>query len=181
MEIYKLARMIPHCIGYYSVSQARSLRELANITTQEMPDDNLFVCHPCVADNDPGWFDDDHALLRSINTDLPDDATRITVLTRDGLPTKDEFRGSWKLDGIAAEHDMTKARAILKDKLRLDRAPKLSALDIEYQRADEIGDTAAKAEVATRKQVLRDVTDNPKIEAAATAEELKALLPNKMI
>ena len=53
----------------------------------------------------------------------------------------------------------------------------MAALDIDYQRADEAADVARKREVVRRKQALRDVTDDPAIEAAQTPEELKAAIP----
>ncbi|MEJ0012348.1 MAG: hypothetical protein WDM94_06895 [Bauldia sp.] len=72
---------------------------------------------------------------------------------------------------------MDKARAIHCDRMRAARAPRLAALDIAYQRADESGDAAAKAAVAARKQALRDVTADPAIAAAETPDALKAVWP----
>jgi hypothetical protein len=39
------------------------------------------------------------------------------------------------------------------------------------------GDKAKKADVSRAKQALRDVTDDPEIEAATTPEALKAVWP----
>ena len=39
----------------------------------------------------------------------------------------------------------------------------------------ETADTAAQADIAAQKQALRDVTEDARIEAASTPEELKAL------
>ena len=67
--------------------------------------------------------------------------------------------------------DFTKAQGITKDRLRAERAPLLTALDVQYQRATEDGrDTTI---IISEKQRLRDVTklaDN-----ATTLEELKSL------
>jgi hypothetical protein len=50
----------------------------------------------------------------------------------------------------------TKAEQATRDRLRLNRAPRLEALDVAYMRALEQGaDTAA---IVTEKQALRDVT-----------------------
>lgn len=73
--------------------------------------------------------------------------------------------------------DMTKAREIKKDMIRAERAPKLAELDTEFMRAVESGDTAAQAAVAAKKQALRDATSDPKIAAAKTPDELKAVTP----
>lgn len=85
------------------------------------------------------------------------------------------FRGAWTLDAGVIVVDMDRARALHLEALRAARAPLLAALDVQYQRADEENDAEAKAEVIARKQVLRDITDDPRIAAAATPEQLKAL------
>jgi hypothetical protein len=73
--------------------------------------------------------------------------------------------------------DMTVARDVWRRKIRAARAPKLDALDIEYQRADEQDDAKAKKAVAAEKQALRDATKDPRIDAAVTPEELTAAWP----
>jgi hypothetical protein len=73
--------------------------------------------------------------------------------------------------------DMTKAREIKRDMVRAERAPMLAALDIEFMRAVEQGDTARQAEIAAEKQRLRDATQDPGIDAAQTPDELKDLNP----
>ena len=66
-----------------------------------------------------------------------------------------------------------KAKEITKDRLRQERAPLLSALDVAYQRADEAGDAAKKVEVVAEKQRLRDIT--LLADQATTLDELKGL------
>jgi len=73
--------------------------------------------------------------------------------------------------------NMTKAVEIKKDMIRAEREPKLAALDVEFMRAVEAGDTAKQAEISTKKQALRDATDDPAIAAATTPDELKAVVP----
>lgn len=87
------------------------------------------------------------------------------------------YRNAWKdtPGKNKPDHDMVKAREIHKEKLRVKRIPLLEALDLEYQKADEVGDTKKKKEIADQKQILRDVTDKPEIEAAQTVEELKQI------
>lgn len=71
--------------------------------------------------------------------------------------------------------DMTAARKVWREKMRKAREPLLAALDTQYQRATEIGaDTSA---IVAHKQALRDVTDDPGIEAAQTIQELQAVWP----
>jgi hypothetical protein len=77
--------------------------------------------------------------------------------------------------------NMDKAREIKKDMVRAERAPKLEALDVEFMRAVEVGDAAAQATIAAKKQALRDATDDPVIINAATPEELKEATPAALI
>ena len=55
--------------------------------------------------------------------------------------------------------DVAKVRELHKDKMRGVRTPLLAALDVEFMRAVEAGDTAKQAEIATKKQHLRDCTN----------------------
>ena len=73
--------------------------------------------------------------------------------------------------------NMEKAKAIKQDMVRAERQPKLEALDVAYMRAIEMGDTEKQAEIAAKKQALRDATQDPAILNAATPEELKAAVP----
>lgn len=76
---------------------------------------------------------------------------------------------------------MTKALEIKKDMIRAERAPLLAALDIEMMRAIESGNSAKQAEIAAKKQALRDVTKDPVLTQAKTPDELKAAKPKALI
>jgi hypothetical protein len=66
--------------------------------------------------------------------------------------------------------DITKAKAITKDRLRADRKPLLEAQDVLFQRALEASaDTSA---IVTEKQRLRDITNQ--VDSMTTTNELKA-------
>jgi hypothetical protein len=109
---------------------------------------------------------------------IPPDATDVVELPADwSAPADRTFRDAWRLTSGKIEHDMAKAKAIHRDRLRAQRAPLLAALDVEYQRADEKGDTEKKQAIAKRKQALRDVTADPAIELADTPDALKAVIP----
>lgn len=67
--------------------------------------------------------------------------------------------------------NLDKAKAITKDRLRVERAPLLQAQDVAFQRAIEEGaDTTA---IVAEKQRLRDITQLA--DEATTLEELKGL------
>ena len=66
--------------------------------------------------------------------------------------------------------NITKAKVITKDRLRVDRTPLLAAQDIAFQRAlESSSDTTA---IVTEKQRLRDITNQ--VDAMTTTTELKA-------
>ena len=70
---------------------------------------------------------------------------------------------------MAIVTDITKAKAIVKEKLRADRKPLLEAQDILYQRALETSaDTTA---IIAEKQRLRDITND--VDAMSTESALK--------
>ncbi len=67
--------------------------------------------------------------------------------------------------------NITKAKAITKDRLRAERTPLLQAQDVAFQRALESGaDTTA---IVAEKQRLRDITQLA--DQATTLDELKQL------
>ena len=123
-----------------------------------------------------GLLEDDDAFMARIITGLPADAKEVRVADASEIPTDRTFRDAWRNNGKGRlEVNMPMARELWRDLMRAARAPRLAALDVEYQRADETGDTARKADVARRKQVLRDVTADPRIEASTAPDELKAV------
>lgn len=69
-----------------------------------------------------------------------------------------------------------KAKEIWKDKWREARKPLLASLDIEFMKAVETADAEKQAEIASKKQALRDVTQTEII--GNTPEEIKAVWPS---
>ncbi len=66
--------------------------------------------------------------------------------------------------------NMTKAKAITKDRLRDDRKPLLEAQDILFMRAQEAGSSTTA--IVTEKQRLRDITNQ--VDSMTTTDQLKA-------
>lgn len=97
------------------------------------------------------------------------------------VPQDRTFRGAWQFNGDVVEVDMAAARDIHREHLREERAPRFDALDAAWFRAAETNDTEAQANVAAQKQAMRNVTDDARIEAAATSDELKALTLDVLI
>ena len=67
--------------------------------------------------------------------------------------------------------DITKAKAITKDRLRLDRKPLLEAQDVAFMKAQEAG-TSTSA-IVTEKQRLRNITGDY-VDDMTTTNQLKA-------
>lgn len=82
------------------------------------------------------------------------------------------FRNAWKHDFTV---DIEKAREIKKASLRTERKKLLEDLDFETLKALVKQDDIKVAEIETRKQVLRDITEDPRLVSAQTPEELKAV------
>ncbi len=111
----------------------------------------------------------------NINGDVRE-ASSLTV------PEDRTFRGAWQFNGDAVEVDMAAAKEIQKDNLRMERAPRLEALDVEFMLAQEAkaGGEGFEADlklldVKSQKITLRDITADARIDAATTPDELKAL------
>ena len=67
--------------------------------------------------------------------------------------------------------DITKAKDIWKDKIRVARKSALEKLDVDYMRANEAGtDTTA---IVADKQTLRDLPSQ--VDTATTTDEIKAV------
>ena len=68
--------------------------------------------------------------------------------------------------------NMTKARELHKDKVRVARKPLLEALDVEFQRALETNSNTTS--IVEKKQKLRDAPGAAAIANASNETELKA-------
>ena len=96
-------------------------------------------------------------------------------------PKSRHFREAWTLEDDVIEVDMNKAREVQRGFLRQERASHLTRLDAEYMMALEKGDSTKQAEIAAKKQELRDVTKHSKIKNAKTPEALEALTLDKLV
>ena len=69
------------------------------------------------------------------------------------------MHGNGRLNMIKVNLD--KAKEIWLDHYRRARTPLLAALDVDFMRAVESGNTDLQKEIASKKQALRDVTLTP--------------------
>lgn len=133
------------------------------------PDGGLSVVVPCIGTHETVTEAEAEARAYAL---LPPDAANPRWATDADFPPDRTFRNAWEDDGAAVKVNMPKARDIHRDKLRQLRAPKLAAEDTAFMRALEANDTAEAARIAQRKQALRDITADPRINAAKTPDEL---------
>jgi hypothetical protein len=86
-----------------------------------------------------------------------------------------DFFNAYEFDSeLGAKININKAQEIQLNKFRSVRTPLLEKLDLEYMRADEQGNLELKKEIASKKQVLRDIT---KTELPDTLEGIKNTWP----
>ena len=71
--------------------------------------------------------------------------------------------------------NLTKAKAITKDRLRSERKPLLEAQDVLFMKAQEA--SASTSAIVTEKNRLRDITKDP--DSCTTTDQLKALTVEK--
>jgi hypothetical protein len=99
------------------------------------------------------------------------------------FPQNRYFTDAWSL-GEDENHnqivviDVEKAKEVWKRRMREARTPIMTKLDAEYFRALETADTAKASEIATKKQLLRDVTTLPDLLNATSVEQIEGVWPD---
>ena len=127
-------------------------------------DDDGMLIIVCPADKTDKTLDEIKA------SNCPTTNTIYTVQPSD-CPTDRSFRDAWSYDGSNFGINITKAKEIHKQNIRLAREKKLAELDVEFQRALETSsDTTA---IVAKKQVLRDYPAQAGISTAVTDTDLK--------
>lgn len=108
---------------------------------------------------------------------LPVGISSYSILDDSNLPSDRNFRNAWKATGlgnttVSVGEDITSARELHKTNIRVARTPKLAALDVEFQKAQET--SAGITTIVAKKQALRDAPAAAGIATAANTIELKA-------
>ena len=103
--------------------------------------------------------------------------TGAIIVDNDTLPNEhNDFFNAWELNGSTVTVNLTKAKDIAKNNLRTERAPVLAALDIQFMRAVESGNTSQQAAIAEQKDELRNITAHSSITGATTVDGLKTAM-----
>ncbi len=91
------------------------------------------------------------------------------------IPEDRTFRNAWVDDGQRITHDMAKAKDIKRAQLRHERAVRFPGLDGQWSRAFGQGRKDEAAAVEAKRQFLRDLPADPRIDAAKTIDDLNAV------
>tara|TARA_S200002703_G_scaffold104561_1_gene90722 strand:+ start:568 stop:1017 length:450 start_codon:yes stop_codon:yes gene_type:complete len=97
-----------------------------------------------------------------------------TIVEDAQVPTDRSFRDAWALSDGSIQVDMTKAKDLMRDKIREVRKDLLASEDVEFMRAVETANAYAQAASAARKQALRDAPSASAISNASDVTALKA-------
>lgn len=88
------------------------------------------------------------------------------------IPKNTFFTRAWKIVDGKIEMDITKAREVHRENIRMARQEKLAELDVQFQRAlESSSDTST---IVAKKQALRDAPADSAIDAATDEAGLKA-------
>lgn len=87
----------------------------------------------------------------------------------------DDYFDAFEYRNMGISCNIDKAKEIHLDKFRIARKPLLESLDIQYMKALESNDPVKAAEIAAKKQELRDVTKTP---LPDTLPEIKEVWPS---
>jgi hypothetical protein len=93
-----------------------------------------------------------------------------SIIDIDDIPKDRTFRDAWEY-GDSININFSKAQTVTKERLRRERTPLLTALDVEFQRAQET--QADTSQIVAEKQRLRDITKM--VDKAKTLDDLKAI------
>jgi hypothetical protein len=98
------------------------------------------------------------------------------VITPDQIPAGGRaYRDAWTFNGKTIEHDMPKARDVHRARIRKARIEALKDLDGQWMRATGQGQQIVADEVERKRKAWRDAPTDPRIDAAQTVGDLKAL------
>lgn len=131
---------------------------------------------------EPGWWyrgASRAAIEREIAAALPPNSVESWRIMKPGeVPPDRTYRDAWTDTEVGIVHDIKKARDIQRARFRAQRMPRLEKLDRDYTRALAVAQNfndPAVLSIERERQRLRDAPTDPRIEAATTVTELKAI------
>lgn len=106
-----------------------------------------------------------------INAVKAKDTPSHSIIIEDSELPDNDFFNAWELNNGTVSVNLTKAKALTKARLRIEREPLLAAQDVLFQRAQESSaDTTA---IVAEKTRLRNITNLA--DSCTTTDQLKVL------
>lgn len=99
--------------------------------------------------------------------------TDAVVIDASTFPENNKYSDAWELSGNSITVNMSLAKNIKRDTLRRERESQFQIMDKLYIEAQS--SKKGLEDIKTRQQYLRDITENPAIEAATTVDELDTI------
>lgn len=115
--------------------------------------------------------------INSFLASIPASLDPIVVDDSD-LPLR-RYISAWRLSAGKISVDMDSAKEIFRNRIRAVRSGIFSDLDIQFTRSLETGE--GKDEIIAKKQELRDLTSDPRIDAAKNLDDLAAAWPSHVL
>ena len=142
----------------------------------ENPDGTTSVLQPVLTCINPATGKN-FTIEEIVAKDVPAGITTYSIVDNSVLPSDRNFRNAWKATGLGnttatVGEDIAAARELHKTNIRNARTPKLAALDVEFQKAQET--STGITTIVAKKQALRDAPAASGIATAANTTELKA-------
>jgi hypothetical protein len=145
---------------------------------------SVLPSHAQWIDDQQGWWrrePNDAAIFEEISRSMTVGPQPVSWarINKEDIPKDRSFRNAFTFVDGKFGHDMVKARALHKERLRRKRNEKLQQLDDDWMKAAGQKKQAQADAIEAARQTLRDVpaTLDAAIEAAATPLELKAIWP----
>jgi hypothetical protein len=114
--------------------------------------------------------EDDEVYINRFIDDHPD----VVIVEGSDIPEDVEYNLSWELSNGEIVINMAKAREVHKDFLRFWRQEAYQETDALFMQCQSMGKDPAQ--IQARQDYLRDITEDPTIEAATTIAELKQVV-----
>lgn len=138
------------------------------------------VTHPMYGDDLRDRSLTDDKILAQVLATIPSERNP-RIAESETLLQRDTFRNAWEVDAAGKiVVNMTKARLLHMQDIRVVRNQRLTELDIPFIRAVEIGDSSEQERIRVQKQVLRDIPETFALADYTTPESLKAAWPDEL-
>lgn len=143
----------------------------------QRPDGGVSIVTPAISSDDPPDFTEVQAEERAMTTAVPVDAMNPRFINDENIPADRTFRDAWRDTGTMVDVDMSRARMIHMNRIRVARDNELKKLDVEWIARAARDDTTGAAKTETKRQALREIPQTLDLSIAPDPVTLKVLWP----